>query len=102
MARGGDPLGAAMRQLGPLLEAGQATRGLRATASRGAIVLSRTGQDGPSAASDPRFRLTPLAGEQFALSLYRRNRWERLPFQGTLPALVDIINTVLAHWAAEF
>ena len=87
-----------------MLEAGEATRGLRAEPSRGALVLSRSWQDDPSSepAPDPRFRLTPLDRGQFGLSLYRRNRWERLPFRGTLEELVDIMNTALARWAADF
>ena len=36
------------------------------------------------------------------LSLYRRNRWERLPFEGTPGELVDVMNTALAHWAVEW
>ncbi len=104
MARGIDPLSTAVRRLEPLLETQEATRGLRAASSRGAIVLSRDWQDDPSADPEPapRFRLVPLARDQFGLSLYRRNRWERLPFQGTLEELVDVMNTALAPWAAEF
>lgn len=98
------PLSMAVRQLGALLEAREVTRGLRAAPSRGRIVLSRDWQADLSAEPepDPRFRLTPLNGGRFGLSLYRRNRWERLPFQGTLEELVEIMSTTLAHWAAQF
>ena len=103
MSRGTDPLDLDVIQLGSLLDAAEATRGLRAKRSRGGIVLSRDWQDNPAAEPepDPRFRLTPLGRMQFGLSLYRRGRWEPLPFEGTLSELVDIMNTALEPWARE-
>ena len=32
----------------------------------------------------PAFRLTPLSGGRDGLSLYDRNRWEPLPYEGSL------------------
>ena len=92
-----------MTQLGPLLQAGAATRHLHIDQRRGAIVLSGTWVDDVSGHQerDPRFRLTPLGGAQFGLSLRRGARWERLPFDGSLTDLVDVINTVLPHWAQD-
>lgn len=65
---------------------------------------SRNWLDDPSAEPepDPRFRLTPRGADEFALPLYRRHRWERLPFQGTPTELVEVMNTALAHWAVEW
>jgi hypothetical protein len=81
-----------------LLEAGPATRGIGVTVRGGHLLLSRADAFGP----DPRFRLTPLGTSTYRLSLYRRARWEPLPYQGTLEELVAIMNTDLAHWAAEW
>lgn len=97
-------LDAAAKELRDLLDAGEATRGLDVNLRRGALVLSRSRADALSAEprSDRRFRLTPLGSGQFGLSLYRRNRWERLPFQGTSGELAEVMNTALAHWAAAW
>ena len=62
------------------------------------IILSRVDEIGP----DPRFRITPLGNGRYGLSLYERNRWEALPYQGCLNALVDVMNSDLAVWAAEW
>ena len=99
-----DRLDRFVTQLAPLLQAGEATRGLHVDQRRGAIVLSGTWVDDVSGQEqpDPRFRLTPLGGVQFGLSLWRGARWERLPFEGSLTDLVDVINTVLPHWAGDF
>lgn len=94
----------AVARLQPLLDRGEATVGLAAAVSRGGIVISRPGQS-PSLAdpeADPRFRLTVLGDDQFGLSLRRLDRWEQLPFQGPLPDLVAVMNTALAHWAADW
>lgn len=94
-----------MTQLGPLLEAGEATQGLRIERSRGGLVLFRHWLDQPwvwpTDEPDRRFRLTPLGVSSFGLSLWRGERWEKLPFEGTLPDLVNVMNTVLPHWASE-
>src|SRR5713226_9753821 len=89
MSRAGDSLDADVTQLESFLGAGEATQGLHAKRSRGGIVLSRDWQENPAAEPepDPRFRLTPLRQGQFGLSLYRRGRWEPLPFKGTLREL---------------
>jgi hypothetical protein len=65
---------------------------------RNHLILGRVDEDGP----DPRFRLTALGGGRYGLSLYERNRWEPLPYEGTPAELVDVINTDLALWAAEW
>jgi hypothetical protein len=81
-----------------LLDQGEATRGLTAKTRGQHLIVSRLDEIGP----DPRFRLTPLSGGQYGLSLYERNRWEALPYQGTLNELVDVMNSDLAAWAAEW
>ena len=86
------------RWLQTLLEAGPATRGLAASVRGGHLILARADDLGP----DPRFRLTPLGVTAYGLSLYRRKRWEALPYHGTLQELVDVMNTDLQHWAADW
>lgn len=81
-----------------LLDAGHATRGLAVSLRGGHVILGRADPFGP----DPRFRLTPLGGTAYDLSLHRRKRWEALPYQGTLDELVDVMNTDLQHWAADW
>ena len=61
-------------------------------------MLGRVDAAGP----DPRFRLTPLGGGQYGLSLYDRNRWDELPYEATLNELVDVMNTDLDAWAADW
>ncbi len=61
-------------------------------------ILQRTDEYG----ADPRFRLTPLGGGAYGLSLYRRKRWEPLPFEGTLEELAAAMNHDLAAWADDW
>lgn len=91
-------LPSAVPALQALLEDGHATRGLAVTVRGGHLVLAPADALGP----DPRFRLTPLGTTTYGLSLYRRRRWEPLPVQGTLQALVGVLNTDLQHWAADW
>lgn len=88
----------AILSLQALVNAGEVTPGLVVTARGGHLILARTDHYGP----DPRFRLTPLSPTTYGLSLSRRNRWELLPYQGSLHELVDVMNTDLAHWAADW
>ncbi len=81
-----------------LLEAGESTRGLQVTVRGGHLIIGRTDEHG----ADPRFRLTPLGATSYGLSLYRRQRWEPLPYQGTLQELTDTMNEDLAAWAADW
>jgi hypothetical protein len=81
-----------------LLDQGEATRGFTVNVRAGHLILGRVDELG----SDQRFRLTPLGGDAFGLSLYDRNRWEPLPYEGTLNEMVDVMNSDLAHWAADW
>jgi hypothetical protein len=81
-----------------LLDQGEVTRGLTVKVRGSHFILGRVDEIGP----DPRFRLTPLAAGQYGLSLYDRNRWEPLPYEGTLKELVDVMNSDLAHWVADW
>ena len=81
-----------------LLDHGEATRGMTVKTWGGHLVLGRVDADGP----DPRFRLTPLGAGRYGLSLYDRNRWNPLPYEGALNELVDVMNTDLGAWAAAW
>ena len=74
------------------------TRGLNVTARGGHLIVGRVDEYGV----DPRFRLTPLRAGAYGLSLYRRKRWEPLPFEGTLQELADSMNDELATWADDW
>ena len=81
-----------------LLDQGEATRGFTVKTRGGHLILGRVDEAGP----DQRFRLTPLGGGRYCLSLYDRNRWDPLPYEGTLNEMVDVINNDLGAWAAEW
>ena len=81
-----------------LLDRGESTRGLSVTTWGGHLILGRADDAG----ADPRFRLTPLGDGHYGLSLHDRNRWDPLPFEGTLDELVDVINHDLGAWAVEW
>ena len=81
-----------------LLDQGEATRGLTVKVRGGHLILGRLDDDG----LDQRFRLTPIGGVQFGLSLYHRNRWDPLPFQGTFKEMVDVMNNALTGWAVDW
>ena len=81
-----------------LLDQGVATHGFTVKTWGGHLILGRVDEAGP----DPRFRLTPLGGGRYGLSLYDRNRWDPLPYEGTLTEMVDVINNDLGAWAAEW
>jgi hypothetical protein len=51
--------------------------------------------------ADIRIRKALLKADAYGLSLYGRKKWE-LAFQGTLPELIDVMNTALAHWATDW
>jgi len=38
----------------------------------------------------------------YGLSLYRRQRWEPLPYQGTLQELAETMNNDFAAWADDW
>jgi len=78
-----------------LLEIGHAARGMSVTARGGHLIVARTDEHG----ADPHFRLTPLGAGAYGLSLYRRQRWEPLPYQGTLQELAVTMNNDLGAWA---
>jgi hypothetical protein len=81
-----------------LLDQGQSTRGCTVDVRGGQIIVGRVDELG----ADPRFRLTPLGDGSYGLSLYFHKRWDRLPYEGTLNDMVEVMNTDLAHWATDW
>src|SRR5215203_2841727 len=81
-----------------LLDIGHATRGMSVIVRGGHLVVDRTDDHG----ADPRFRLTPLGDGVYGLSLYRRKRWEPLPYEGTLQELAVTMNNDLGAWADDW
>jgi hypothetical protein len=81
-----------------LVDQSDATRGMTVKTRGGHLVLGRIDEAGPA----PRFRLSPLGGGRYGLSLYDRNRWDPLPYEGTLEELVDVMQTDLGAWAAAW
>ncbi len=81
-----------------LLEVGHATRGMSVTVRGGHLIVGRTDEQG----ADPRFRLTPLGAGAYGLSLYRNQRWEQLPYEGTLQELAVTMNNDLSAWAEDW
>src|SRR5258708_38166526 len=80
-----------------LLDQGESTRGFTVKTWGGHLILGRVDDAGP----DPRFRLTPLGGGRYGLSLHDRNRWGPLTCEGTLSKMVGVTNSDLAAWAAD-
>ena len=85
-------------ELEAFLQTGEATAGMTVKAYGGHLVVSRTDEQG----ADPRFRLTPLGQGAYGLSLYRRRRWEPLPYEGTLHELAVTMNNDLGAWADDW
>ncbi len=81
-----------------LLDQGEATRGFTIKVRGGHLILGRVDDVGP----DPRFRLSPLGSGRYGLSLYDRNRWDPLPYEGTLNEMVHVMNNDLGAWAAAW
>jgi len=92
------PLPTVVPTVHALLDQGEVTRGFTVKTRGGHLILGRVDEAGP----DPRFRLTPLGGGRYGLSLYDRNRWDPLPYEGSLNEMVDVINNDLGAWAAEW
>src|SRR6266851_524361 len=81
-----------------LLEVGHATRGMSVTVRGGHLIVGRTDQQG----AEQRFRVKKLGDGAYGLSLYRRRKWEPLPYTGTLQDLAVTMNNDLSAWADDW
>jgi hypothetical protein len=90
-------------ELEKLLAADPVTEGMIVRARGEHLLVGREcdEMDDGEARVDDRVRLTRLDHETWGLSVKRHNgRWERTPFTGTIPELVDVIVTFMQHLVA--
>jgi hypothetical protein len=90
-------------QLEKLLAADPVTQGMLVRVHGEHLLVGREcdEMDDGEASVDDRVRLTRLDRETWGLSVKRHNgRWERTPFTGTIPELVDVIITFMQHLVA--
>jgi hypothetical protein len=94
----------AERELRKLIEANPITKGMDVRTRGENLTLSRADPPGPFSDGEPsdRVRFTHLGkSTQFGLSVLRHTgRWEKVPFQGTLGELVEVVSTVMQHLVA--
>lgn len=95
----------AHRELRTLLDSHPATEGMTIRAHGASFVLGRPELDpgGPYSSDEPdeRLRLTATAKGRFAVSVRRHTgRWEKTPFTGTLPQVLDAICATMQHLVA--
>jgi hypothetical protein len=93
------------KELFALLASNPATEGMVVQVRGSSFILGRQDPDpnGPYSSPEPdeRLRLTDLGRSRFSLSVRRHTgRWEKTPFTGTLPQLVDAICATMPHIAA--
>lgn len=93
------------QELFELLQSNPATEGMVVQVRGSSFVLGRQDPDptAPYCSPEPdeRLRLTDLGRSRFSLSVRRHTgRWEKTPFTGTLPQLIDTICATMPHIAA--
>jgi len=93
------------RDLRTLLDGNPLTAGMTIRAQGSNFILGRPDIDPtglyPDVEPDDRLRLTALGSSRFSLSVRRHTgRWERTPFSGTLPQLLDTICATMQHLVA--
>lgn len=91
-------------RLEQLLGGNEATSGMYVRIRGKSLILGRREAFGPKGEleDDDRIRLTPLKGSTYELSVKRHTgRWEKTPFSGTIPELVEAIVTCLPHIVAR-
>jgi hypothetical protein len=96
---------AAEREIRGLLDGNPVTEGMTLRVHGRHLILGREDPDPegpyPNLGPDERLRLTHLWGARYGLSVRRHTgRWEKTPFSGTLPELVDAICATMQHLVA--
>lgn len=94
-------------ELRALLDSTPITEGMTIRVHGSSFTLGRRDPDPGGRYSSPepddRLRLTDLGRSRFALSVRRHTgRWEKTPFSGTLPQLLDTICATMQHLVAAF
>jgi hypothetical protein len=86
-------------RLSSLVAEHEATAGMYVRVHGDHLILGRT-EDGKP---DDRVRLTRLASYRFGLSVKRHTgRWERTPFAGNLPEVMNAITGFMQHLVARY
>lgn len=97
---------AALSELRALLDKCSVTQGVVAQARGQHLILGRMDDPNDPYATgelDERVRLTPLGLGRYGLSVRRHTgRWEKTPFSGTLPELVDTVASTMQHLVAAW
>jgi hypothetical protein len=100
-----DVVRAAASELKALIDASPITAGMTVRASGSHLVVSREDPPGPFAAAEPddRVRFTHLGQSLFGLSVRRHTgRWEKTPFSGPLPDMVQVVRDTMQHLIAPW
>lgn len=95
----------AQGELEKLLEAHVTTRGMYVRVYGDHLIMGRrevVGANDEEANIDS-VRLTHVSGSTYGLSVKRHTgRWEKVPFSGTIPEMVDAIQTFMQHLVAPY
>lgn len=91
--------------LGRLLEQSDLTSGMTVRVHGDHLLLSRgeKGTPGSKRETVDRVRLTRLTPSKYGLSVRRHTgRWERTPFSGSMPEMVEVMQTYMQHLVAPW
>ena len=86
--------------LGRLLEQSDLTAGMSVRVRGDHLLLGRDEMGTPGGKSETvdRVRLTRLTATRYGLSVRRHTgRWERTPFSGSMPEIVEVMRTYMQH-----
>jgi len=85
-----------------LLGSDPLTAGMRVRVHGDHLLVARPLEDAEDGRDlDDRVRLTRLDKTSWGLSVKRHNgRWERTPFTGSIPELVEVMHTFMQHLVA--
>ena len=92
-------------QLSNLVQQNDVTAGMYVRVHGDHLILGRRERLGPKGdlQDEDRVRLTSLGSSLYGLSVKRHTgRWERTPFQGTMPEMVDAIWGYMHHLVASW
>lgn len=91
--------------LGHLLEQSDLTSGMSVRVRGDHLLLGRDEMDTPGGKPETvdRVRLTRLTATKYGLSVRRHTgRWERTPFSGSMPEMVEVMQTYMQHLVAPW
>ncbi len=91
--------------LGQLLEPSDLTSGMTVRVRGEHLLLGRDETDTPQGKRETvdRVRLTRLTATRYGLSVRRHTgRWERTPFSGSMPEMVEAMRTYMQHLVAPW